>query len=180
MAICFLVGAVVGTALDGIHAYRDVLSYPDPAIGRWAWFVPVEFGLVGVLTGLAMPAVERHVARDQSIRWSPEERVGDLLLFPSLYLTTTLVGGGDAALWLLAALIGIAALRLILKPTAGDWIYVVAFAAIGPLAESLISATGAFAYAQPDLLHIPAWLPGLWANGAFFVRRLFRPFVMGP
>src|SRR6266516_4391080 len=62
LALCFIAGAVLGTALDAIHAYGDVEAYPDPALGRLGWFVPLEFGLAGLVAAVAVPRLDRRVA----------------------------------------------------------------------------------------------------------------------
>ena len=174
---CFVLGAVLGTLLDGIHAYGDVLEYPDAAFGRWAWFVPVEFGLLGLGVGLAIPRLERLVARERVVSWPAGKRLIELLVFVALYGMTALVGSDGAPL-LAIGLISLALARLLVAAAPGDWGYVLLAAALGPAAEAALVALGAFDYRHPDLLGIPYWLPGLWANGGFLVRRLFGPIVL--
>jgi hypothetical protein len=178
LAACFVLGAVVGTLLDGIHAYGDVLSYSNPAFGRWAAFVPLEFGLLGLGVGLVTPALER-LGGGATVRWGGGERLAQLVLFTILYLLTALVGD-EEPVWLAVALLVLAGARLAFHRTRGDWIYVAVAAVLGPAAEALLSALGAFDYLNPDFAGIPCWLPGLWANGGFFIRRLIRPIVMPP
>lgn len=179
LIVCFGLGAVLGTLLDGIHAYGDVLAYPDPAFGRWAWFVPLEFGLVGVGAGLVMPMLERLVAAGVAIGWSPARRAAELLLFCGLYFITTLVEG-DGGIWLAVALGALAAVRLLRREAPGDWVYALIAAALGPAAEAALSALEAFDYLDPDVAGIPYWLPSLWANGGLLIRRLIRPIVLPP
>jgi hypothetical protein len=176
-ARCFLLGAVLGTLLDGIHAYGDVLVYPDPAFGRWAWFVPLEFGLLGVAVGLVMPTLERVFAAGATLSWSLAQRAGELLLFTGLYLATAVIEPGGAAA-LAVALGALALVRLITSEVPGDWVYALAAAVLGPAAEAVISALGAFDYVDPDFAGIPIWLPPLWANGGLLIRRLLYPIVM--
>jgi hypothetical protein len=174
---CFLLGAVLGTLLDGIHAYGDVLSYPDPAFGRWAWFVPVEFGLLGVAAGLLIPVVERHLTGGAIPDWTLAHRFAEVALFACLYLSTALIEPGGAVA-LAIALAVLALIRLWASHVPGDWFYVVAATLIGPAAEAIISAAGAFEYAEPDFAGIPVWLPALWANAGFMIRRLVGPIVI--
>jgi hypothetical protein len=177
LAFCFVLGACLGTLLDGIHAYGDVLSYPNPTFGRWAWFVPLEFGLVGVAAGLAVPWLERLAGAASAPGWTAGRRALELLLFAALYASTTLVDGLGAIL-LALALAGLAAVRLVRREVPGDLIYVLVAAVLGPSAEAVISALGAFDYQDPDFAGIPAWLPSLWANGGLLIRRLIRPIVL--
>ena len=162
-ARCFLLGAVLGTLLDGIHAYGDVLVYPDPAFGRWAWFVPVEFGLTGAAVGLLMPSIERVVAAGETPHWSLAQRAAELLLFAGLYLATALIEPGGAVV-LALALGALAVVRVLTSGVRGDWAYALAASVLGPAGEAIISALGAFDYVEPDFAGIPIWLPALWAN----------------
>jgi hypothetical protein len=173
---CFVLGAVLGTLLDGIHAYGDVLAYPDPAFGRWAWFVPLEFGLLGVGAGLVVPHLEELLTDGTPPHWSLAQRMSEVLLFAGLYLATALIEPGGAVA-LAVALGALAAIRLILSPTRGDWAYVLGAAVLGPATEAIISALGAFDYLEPDFAGIPYWLPALWANAGFLIRRLVVPIV---
>ena len=177
VARCFLLGAVLGTLLDGIHAYGDVLVYPDPAFGRWAWFVPVEFGLTGAAVGLLMPSMERAVAGGETPRWSLAQRAAELVLFAALYVATALIEPGGAVV-LALALAALAVYRVVRCGVRGDWAYALAAAVLGPAAEAIISALGAFDYVDPDFAGIPIWLPALWANGGLLIRRLIGPIAL--
>lgn len=180
LALCFALGAILGTAFDGIHVYGDVLSYPDPAFGRWAWFVPVEFGLLGVGLGLMIPAIERAVAPGWVPAWSIAQRAGEVVLFAGLYWTTTLSDGNGR--WPVACAAGLTLLvcvRLLAGRSPGDWIYALGGCVAGPAAEALLIAAGVFDYANPDFANIPIWLVPLWANGGLMMRRLLAPIVLG-
>ena len=176
LAACFLVGAVLGTALDAIHVHNGVLVYHGATIGDIGWWVPLQFGVVGALVGLAIPVIERSVGVAEPPTWRVDQVVGELMLFAVLYLSTALVSADDAG-WLTAGLFALAGVRLALVPTQGDWAYVLLAAVLGPLGEAAVSATGVFEYVDPDFLGIPYWLPALWANGGFLLRRLLLPVV---
>lgn len=178
LVACFVIGAVLGPSLDAIHVYGDVLEYHDPGIGETAWFVIPQFGLVGVLGGLAVPRLERLAGPPEPPRWRVDQLIGELMLFAALYLVTTLVASDDAGR-LTAGLFALAGLRLALAPAPGDWAYVISAAVLGPLGEIVISAAGLFDYLDPDVAGIPYWLPALWANGGFLLRRLLVPVVTG-
>ncbi len=177
LATCFAIGAVVGTALDGIHLLGDVLTYETQAFGEWAWFVPIEFGLAGVAAGIAIPAVERAAGPAAFPPLSLARRVAELLLFAGAYGATAL-WDGDGAQWVTAGLLLLVAVRLAVAPIRGDWVYALSAAVLGPLAEIAILGTGAFDYAHPDVAGIPMWLPALWANGGLLIRRLLAPVVL--
>jgi hypothetical protein len=175
LAICFCLGALLGTLLDGIHVYGDVESYPDPLLGRWAWFVPLEFGAAGVLAGALIPALERVAGPPLPPHWPLRVRIAELCLIVAAYLSTVVL---DAAPVLVTTgLIALLAIRLTFWPVPGDWLYALIGAAVGPVLEATISALGAFDYSNPDVAGIPMWLPVLWALGGIFIRRLFLPIV---
>ena len=176
LAICFCLGAVLGTLLDGIHVYGDVESYPDPLLGRWAWFVPLEFGLAGALAGALIPALERVAGPPSPPRWPFGVRVAELALIVAAYLSTVVLD--EAPVLVTAGLIALVAIRLTFRPVEGDWLYALIGAVAGPVIEAGISAAGAFDYADPDVAGIPMWLPALWANGGIFIRRLLAPVVL--
>jgi hypothetical protein len=177
LALCFCIGAALGTLLDGIHAYGDVLTYPDPAFGRWAWFVPLEFGVVGALAGALIPALERLVGPPALPRWGLPARLAELGVIVAAYLSTVVLSDMPALVAL--ALLALVAARLALHPVAGDWAYALIAAVAGPAVEAALAGAGAFEYADPDFAGIPLWLPALWANGGLFIRRLLAPVVLG-
>ena len=49
--------------------------------------------------------------------------------------------------------------------------------AAGTAYEHFLSGTGAFSYARPDLGNLPAWLPGLYLQGAPLAIDLVASFV---
>lgn len=177
LAVCFAIGAVAGTLLDGLHLLGDVLSYENEAFGEWAWFVPLEFGLAGLGAGIAIPWIERAVGPSPPAHFSTIGRLGEAVLFAALYGATA-VWDGDGAPFLLAGLTLLVLVRLAVAAVPGDWLYAVVAAVLGPLGEVLIAATGAFEYAHPDFAGIPVWLPALWANGGLLIRRLLAPIVL--
>ena len=172
LAICFCLGALVGTLLDGIHVYGDVESYPDPDFGRWAWFVPLEFGLAGAAAGALIPLLERLVGPPELPAFN---RIAELAVIVGAYLSTVVLD--EAPIVVTAALLVLLAGRLAFQPIPGDWAYALIAAIAGPAIEAAVSALGAFDYADPDFAGIPMWLPALWANGGLFIRRFFAPIV---
>jgi Protein of unknown function (DUF2878) len=170
----FALGAALGTALDAIHAYGDVESYSHETLGRLGWFVPLEFGLAGVVSALVVSVLERAFGPVRTPAWAPWERVRELPLLAGLYVTSVAANGSGAVPFAIALLV-LLAVRLGFVRTRGDWAFALAAAIAGPAAEAAIHALGAFDYTEPDLLGLPLWLPALWANGGLAIRRLFGP-----
>jgi hypothetical protein len=173
LAASFVLGAALGTALDAVHAYGDVESYANPVIGRLGWFVPLEFGLVGLAAGVAVPQLDRVLA-GRAFAWPPAARLRELALIGVLYAGTVIANGWGAAP-LTIAFVAVLVRRLAGNPATGDWAFALIAAIAGPAVEATLVAVGAFDYTEPDLLGIPVWLPALWANGGLVIRRLFAP-----
>jgi hypothetical protein len=174
LAAAFALGAALGTALDAIHVYGDVETYAHEALGRLAWFVPVEFGLAGVASAVAIPVLERLAGRSGPRAWPMWERLRELPLLTGLYFTSVEANGANATLFAVALLV-LLSVRLAFAPAPGDWVFALAAAIAGPAVEATIHAAGAFDYTEPDFLGLPLWLPVLWANGGLAIRRLFGP-----
>jgi Protein of unknown function (DUF2878) len=179
LAAAFALGATLGTALDAIHAYGDVETYPNQVLGRLDWFVPVEFGLAGVVSALAIPVLERLVGGGPNRAWPVWERVREVPLLAGLYFTSVEANGANAALFAVALLV-LLAVRLAFVSVPGDWAFALVAAIAGPAVEAAIHAIGAFDYTEPDFLGIPLWLPALWAIGGLAIRRLFGGLLVVP
>ena len=169
---------MLGTALDAIHVYGDVETYSNEVLGELGWFVPLEFGLAGVVSALAVPMLDRVVAQDWAPRWTIWERLRELPLLVGLYVTSVAANGPDATVFLVALLV-LLAVRLVFASSPGDWAFALVAAIAGPVAEATIHATGAFDYTEPDVLGLPMWLPALWANGGLAIRRIFGGWEVG-
>jgi hypothetical protein len=141
-------------------------------LGRLGWFVPIEFGLAGVVSVLAIPLLERRFGDGRPPAWTTWERLREVPLLAGLYVTSIAVNVPSAPLFA-AALLVLLAVRLTLAPARGDWAFALVAAIGGPAAEAAIHALGAFDYTEPDVLGLPLWLPALWANGGLAIRRLF-------
>jgi uncharacterized protein DUF2878 len=173
----FALGAVLGTGLDAIHVYGDVETYSSEVFGELGWFVPLEFGLAGVAAALAIPILERRFGPGHQPVWTAWERLREVILLTGLYVTSIAVNGPNAALFLIA-LVVLLAVRLRFVSTRGDLGFALTAAVAGPVVEAAIHAVGAFDYTEPDVLGLPLWLPGLWANGGLAIRRLFGPLAV--
>jgi hypothetical protein len=148
-------------------------------LGELGWFVPLEFGLAGVASAIAVPLLERVVAPGRTRAWTIWERLREVPLLAGLYVTSVAANGPDAPIFL-GALLVLLAVRLAFAAEPGDWAFALVAAIAGPLAEATIHATGAFDYTEPDVLGLPLWLPALWANGGLAIRRIFGAWEPAP
>ena len=143
-------------------------------LGRLGWFVPLEFGLAGVASVLAIPVLERAAGSRRAPAWSVWERAREVPLLVGLYFISVGANGTDAALFAVALALLVLA-RLAFAAAPGDWAFALTAAVVGPAVEAAIHAAGAFDYTEPDFLGLPIWLPALWANGGLAIRRIFGP-----
>jgi hypothetical protein len=160
-ALALFVGGGVGLALcDQIHVQASVLDYDTGGFFGQAWWVPLQFGVasLAIVLGAAPFAARRAAAR-------PVDFVTGAAWFVASYAATGLfhdhpaaLAGTLSAVWILR--VALARERDVLVA------YSLLLAAAGTGVEAILSAAGTFAYADPDFLRVPEWLPALYLNGA--------------
>jgi hypothetical protein len=162
--LTFLVGGVLGAALDQIHVRFEVLYYPRPVFLDQDWWVVPLFGAASIAFLIAATPFARAL-EGRTPAPSLLRLVLESVLFVGAYLMSGLFKDHSAALALFFSLTF--ALRMTLVPGgAMIALFSVLAALSGTGFEILLSATGAFYYRAPDLLGVPAWLPGLYVQGA--------------
>jgi len=154
-----LVGGVVSTLCDHLHATSGVLYYPRPAFWSQAWWVlPLFFGATLVTVGtadlgrqrLGLPAVAEP-------SWL--ELAGDLIAFVTAYVWTSY--GHEQPTMLAVLMVGFW-LALMLRRPRWVWIVSLPSALFGSLFEASLSSVGGFYYHHPDFAGVPRWLPALY------------------
>ncbi len=165
-----LVGAVVCTFGDHLHATHGVLTYAHPALWDQAWWVlPLFF--VASLAALLGARVTRKMFRAPPL--SPNDArlvAADGIAFVTAYTMTSFTH--PAANATLAVLVAFWIARMLAG--APRWLVVLSLAnaIAGPLVEAAISSTGAFTYDHPDLMLVARWLPGIYLHVAPISARL--------
>jgi hypothetical protein len=166
-ALALFAGGGVGLALcDQIHVRTGVLDYDTGGFFGQAWWVPLQFGVasLAIVLGAAPFAARRADPRRL-------ELVTGVGWFVAAYAATGLfhahpdaLAGTLSAGWIL---------RVALARERGVLVtYSLLLAAAGTGVEGMLSAAGTFAYADPDFLRVPEWLPALYLNGAPFALAL--------
>ncbi len=171
-ALLFVAGAIIGTALDRIHVVAGVLSYVRPVLAGQAVWVPLVFG-VG---GMVMVNGHRLFRRDAAAAPPARSLVLPALAFVTAYVATAVAR--DTPAMLAAGLVLAWISRLVLHPSGDRVAAGLALALGGPLVEAGLSATGGFHYTRPDLLGVPIWLPALYLHASLLTRQIdlvFRP-----
>ena len=160
--LVFLLGGIGGAALDRIHVRHGVLAYHD-ASGQ-PWWVAPQFGIatIGVLQSARL-----FTDADADAGTGTAGRiVTGAAWFVGSYAASGMLDRRHARA-LASALVLCAAARAARRR---DRRRVIPFAllltAAGTGYEHFLSGTGAFAYTRPELGNVPAWLPGLYLQGA--------------
>jgi hypothetical protein len=159
----------IGLALcDQIHVQAGVLDYETGGFFGQAWWVPLQFGVAA----LAIVAGAAPFARGRAKPGAAAFLTGTLW-FVAAYAASGLFDAHPYAL--AAAFVVTWALRVALARQPSSLVaFSLLLAAAGTGAEAILSAAGTFAYANPDLLGVPIWLPGLYLHGAPLALALAR------
>jgi hypothetical protein len=167
-----VLGATLGSALDGIHTHLGVTGYAVPWHWLMARWVPLLFGSAAVGIGL-VPVVADLAAYGRVARKGLGQVVTGLLLFVLAYaLSGVLATAFAACTWTLAALF---ALVWSLGDGSRLGLALAVVAAIaGVTVEMTLVHIGAFFYVSPHIAGVPVWLPWLYAIGAVVLGNVGR------
>jgi hypothetical protein len=156
-------GAVIGPVTEvfcvagGLWTYTDTGGFPfiPPwLIVIWAGF-PTALWLIARSVLGDLPAV-----RPGALRLALVGIALEILIFVSL---------GDRTPLAVIAALPLAAAILLTWPKRSTVILMAAGSLLGPVTESLPIASGAWSYANPEILGMPAWLPLAYAMFAALV-----------
>ncbi|MEW6079666.1 MAG: hypothetical protein AB1724_17810 [Thermodesulfobacteriota bacterium] len=178
-----LLGAMLATFCDAIHAHTGTLVYPDPWLFQQAfWVFPLFF-----LTFITMA-----VSYDLIVRWLPAAIAHDQSMGPgtlaacvetltSFGLVYLLSGFGSREPGLLSAIFyGAFVLRLAVTYEKGFLLLLALIMAVtGMIAEGSLAVFELVHYRQPEIFNVPFWLGALYMHGAFALRESMRFFVWG-
>lgn len=171
-AILFVIGAVLGTALDHLHVSFGVLDYPGPHPTSQPFWVPPLFGSATLLF------VSGHRGfRAPGERGTPGRAAFAWLVFALAYLASAALHQWPRAL-LLGMLLGF--IPFVWGPTfLRRAAYALSIALGGFLFESTLVHFGAFRYLAPGPLLVPIWLPGLYLYAAEAARQVQLAYYSG-
>ncbi|MBI5497123.1 MAG: DUF2878 family protein [Deltaproteobacteria bacterium] len=172
-----VLGCGLGTALDALHAYNGVLSYPHVAFGLQDWWVPPEFALAGVAMGLGHRFIAVRLGGRPVPSAAPVEVLVGAAVFVAVYAASgwvqdTALAYGVACV---VAFMGLAWWTPRDARPALLW-HALGAAVMGPVVEATLSGLGLFRYHRPDVLGVPAWLPAIYLHAAVATAALDRWF----
>jgi hypothetical protein len=165
-----LVGAVLCTLCDHLHATNGVLSYANPFIWSQAWWVPLLFlgASLGAVTGAG--TVRSLLGGKAVAKPGPARLLGDVVSFVTAYAFTAYghvlpnVVLVVLVAWWVARMLALAEI----DSAAARWVVVFSLvtAVAGCGFEASWSALGFFHYHHPDFAGVPRWLPGIYLHVA--------------
>lgn len=147
----FLIGAVVGTLLDGLSTWQGIAYYPAPFLFQTAWWVPFLFGSAILLIGWSHAKL--HPFTEQ-------------LRFRFFVSLLFLLGAFGTAIFFKVDSISKSIVALLLyflswglaDRTKFSFLLATFTALIGCATESLLGLLGLYHYTHPDFFGIPYWL----------------------
>jgi len=164
--VVFVIGGVVGAALDHLHVLSGVLTYPPRQYDLIR--TPSFFGVAA----LVMTYPYRLVFRRAALRWnSPVPTLMFVSGFAAAYALTAFQKDRPV---LVAVILFVSWVPLALRAPR-VWLYGLAVGVIGPLVEATLQACGTFTYVAPGLipwLRVPIWLPCLYLHASLAARGL--------
>eukprot|EP00195_Chlamydomonas_chlamydogama_P009987 CAMPEP_0202906088 /NCGR_PEP_ID=MMETSP1392-20130828/37269_1 /ASSEMBLY_ACC=CAM_ASM_000868 /TAXON_ID=225041 /ORGANISM="Chlamydomonas chlamydogama, Strain SAG 11-48b" /LENGTH=214 /DNA_ID=CAMNT_0049594447 /DNA_START=174 /DNA_END=818 /DNA_ORIENTATION=- len=204
----FAAGAALGPFCDGLHSSGNVLHYTNPSIIQLGpvtletcWWVPVLFGVAGLILGVSYPVLDELAAGHQTQQqqdWQPgapgwpivllcislfvlQYKLSAVLEVPLLQQYVSLPPGGFGAAALELPTIDIVLLLYALAhwrmfdATPQGFAMSTLTAVAGPLVEiCLINLLGLYTYTHPQVAGVPTWIPWVYFCGGPAVGLLGR------
>lgn len=177
------IGSIVATYCDYIHVITGVLGRDNPGSFKVLSTMFIIFFVAFVIMGIAYTLFDKYlpVGISRTFSTSPgtfRAFLESMLLFAFVYL---LSGFGGAYTGILVGLIYCTYLLRISSTPDFTFMLIISvtLGIMGGLVESYMSSQDEHGYTNPNFMHIPAWLPGLYLHGAFALRDGMRLFVYG-
>ena len=167
-----VLGATVGTVLDGFHTFSGTTWYAYPQFVRTVWWQPLLFAAAAVAIGMGRVIVDRVLRRQDPVPgWS--QVVAAMALFIGCYAATAFLPWSELskALLVTACFVGgwlawdrtALGLAAALLTGLGGW-----------AVERTISSAGLFSYLHPSFGGVALWLPALYFLAALSIGMLAR------
>lgn len=169
-----LLGATLGSALDGIHTRLGATEYARPLFLRMTWWTPLLFAGAFAI-GLLRPLIDTYTGA-RTGRSAPRPSglavLTAMALFVLAYFVSVLPLGWPAVSGLLLAIFAVG-YALFDRSRVG--LLIALGAAIGgPLVEMLLISCGTFVHLRPAYLLVSGWLPFLYLCAAVALTTLAR------
>tara|TARA_B100001109_G_scaffold255890_1_gene262324 strand:+ start:36531 stop:37223 length:693 start_codon:yes stop_codon:yes gene_type:complete len=177
-----LLAACVATFCDAVHVYTGTLRYPDPVwFGQAAWVFPL-FLLAFAAMALAYLVLLHYLRGPLALKLSrsagsASAMVEAITLFAFCYLLSGF--GNESPVFLNWVFYGTLLIRLVFSYERCFMLILATMLGLsGMLAEGLLGSLAMVAYREAEIFHVPWWLGGLYAHGAFALRESMRALVL--
>jgi len=173
-----LVGGLICTFGDHLHATHRVLAYPHIAFWDQAFWVGPLFAAASLACVLgARPFLGWARRRGEVRRPDVRQLAADGIGFFAAYAYTSFSPADQPNVTLAVLLIAFAV--RVLAERRATWLvgYCLLLAVAGSLFEAGLSSTGAFYYHHPDFV-VPRWLPGIYLHAGLIAGELSSWFLM--
>jgi len=167
-----VLGATVGTALDGLHTHTGTTWYPQPDFWRASIWVPPLFAAAALGIGLGRPFLERRLGLSPP---APSLAVtgGGMAVFVLCYAMSAFWPGSTVLKFAALALLAAASGHFFDRSALGlGCMLGVALAGCGT--EMALVHRGAFFHRDTEFFGVPAWLPMLYACASVALGNLGR------
>lgn len=174
--ILSLLGATLGSALDGLHTFSGATWYAHPQWLRSVWWVPPLFAFAGLSIGMSRVLIDLRLD-GKVIPVSRNAVAWKLGLF---FLGYALSGYLPAAWWVKAIVLTVLFLAALWPlDTRGAFLGAAGAALGGTAVEWQLTTHGLFFHKDTQLLGVAGWLPCLYALAAVAVGALAKYLVSG-
>lgn len=168
----FLLGATLGSFMDGFHTYSHTTAYTNPVFLKMAWWVPLLFGSAYVFIGVShVDFYKFFKPKKEFLGW--DRVILSFFLFALVYFASAFLHTENSFKVILLYSSAI----LIWMFFSGNWqgiLLAVLTGLAGSSVEILLSHYKTFSYLQPDIWGIPYWLPSLYMCGSIAGGNLVR------
>jgi hypothetical protein len=171
--ILAIVGSIVCTIGDHLHATHDVLVYPHVVFWDQAWWVPLLFAGASVAAVLGATPVRRLFGSPAEPAPTARQIAGDGIAFATAYAYTSFAPATSPNVTL-ALLFAWWLARVVRGRPAWLIVHSLLMAVAGTLFEAGWSALGFFHYLHPDFLGVARWLPGIYLHAGLLAGPLER------
>jgi hypothetical protein len=168
-----IIGSIVCTIGDHLHATHDVLAYPHVAFWSQAWWVPLLFAGASLAAVLGATPIRRALGSKDDPAPTARQIAGDGLAFFLAYAITSFIPSSLPNVTLLLLVVWWLARVVRDRPL---WLVVFSLltAVAGTLFEAAWSHLGFFYYQHPDMIGVTRWLPGIYLHAALLAGPLER------
>ena len=173
--VAFLIGAVVGQALDFAYPLFNALHYTPPTWKNGSievvWWMPILYGFAGVILWSGYVLLLRRTHEKPRGGFNPKWKfmltgIGCFVL--QFYGGPFLCGLGMDHIWLFVIIVstGVLVWWVFDRTRAGLFMLFLA-AILGPFAENImINVLHLYYYTRPDIFGVPLWFIGAYMCGA--------------